>query len=771
VNRSHQSLPPVRILSFVAFCIVHFVSVRGGEFLYGSFNIPSPFWISDSILLCALLFTRQKDWWLWLAAVWPIRLLAGAPDGTPFWFLFFSIAVDSLKGLAAAWWLNRVIQQKIDLKSLHQFVRFLLIAAVAVPLMSALLAAPARHVLGGSYWSAIYRWFLGDSVAQVTVTPTLIYWLNGAYRQAKRRLDEIILIVAGLIGVLYFAFDLPHDSYSPILIYAPVPFLIWAAVRFRPFGTANAMCIVAFASMLSAERGTGVFAGQSLNQNLLSIQLFLLLASVLLLFLSIMIVERENRTQELEALLDAAPIPILIATSPDCQEVSANRAGLELCRATTEANQYERSFAPLAKNDGGSAGCLEQLPLQRAAATGQPQTDVSFTFVSDDGNEYHMLGNASPLLDANGNARGAIGAFLDVTKYKHAESALRESEARFRLVADNAPTLIWMSGTDKLCNYFSKTWLDFTGRTLDQELGNGWAEGVHPDDLDHCLKTYTQAFDARIDFKIEYRLRRRDGEYRWVIDRGVPRFTPEGTFCGYIGSCLDDTERLLSERQMRELSGRLIHAQEQERARIARELHDDLSQRLALLEISADRLRQQESEFSSEGLRQMSLIVQATSEIAGEIRNLSHRLHPPALDTLGLVHAVSGLCREFTQNGLRVQFIQHGVPDGMTADVETCIFRIIQESLRNIVKHARTNEATVELSGNDGFVDLLVYDAGVGFDTNAVNHESGLGLVSMRERLRPIGGAIHIESAPSLGTRIHVSAPAGTPAKLQKRGA
>jgi PAS domain S-box-containing protein len=125
----------------------------------------------------------------------------------------------------------------------------------------------------------------------------------------------------------------------------------------------------------------------------------------------------------------------------------------------------------------------------------------------------------------------------------NAEAKLRESEERFRTVADTAPLMIWMAGLDKLCIFFNKPWLEFTGRTMEQELGNGWADGVHPDDLDRCLTTYISSFDARRSFQMEYRLRRADGEYRWVLDNGTPRHH-EGEFAGYIGSCIDITEVL-----------------------------------------------------------------------------------------------------------------------------------------------------------------------------------------------------------------------------------
>lgn len=156
-----------------------------------------------------------------------------------------------------------------------------------------------------------------------------------------------------------------------------------------------------------------------------------------------------------------------------------------------------------------------------------------------DGTLGWTLSRAVPVLDNEGNILEWFGAATDVTTRKTAEQALRESEQRFRVITDAAPIMVWMAGTDKLCFYFNKGWLDFVGHTLEQEVGNGWAEGVHPDDFDRCLQIYVSSFDNRQPFEMEYRLRHHSGEYRWILDHGVPRYAPDGTFEGYVGGCLD----------------------------------------------------------------------------------------------------------------------------------------------------------------------------------------------------------------------------------------
>ena len=377
-----------------------------------------------------------------------------------------------------------------------------------------------------------------------------------------------------------------------------------------------------------------------------------------------------------------------------------------------------------------------------------------------DGTELWVRMAAIPISKDNGDFDGSMAIVSDISSQRLAEEALRESEARFRLVANTAPMLIWMSDTSKLCTYFNHSWLAFTGRSMEQELGNGWTEGVHPEDLQKCFDTYVQAFDAHEKFTIEYRLRRYDGEHRWVLDLGVPRFNQDGSFAGYIGSCVDVTDRKLAEEALSGVNSKLIEAQERERARISRELHDDISQRLAMLTIELEQVGQKFFDSPPDLLHRVARLRNQSADIATDVQSLSHELHSSKLEYLGITTAMRAFCHEFSdQQNVEVVFAHDEIPRTLPQDISLCLFRVSQEALQNAVKHSGVRHFDVELRCASDAIHLTVRDSGSGFDSEGALKTQGLGLVSMAERVKLVGGRLLIDSQPHRGTTIHAKVP------------
>ncbi len=461
------------------------------------------------------------------------------------------------------------------------------------------------------------------------------------------------------------------------------------------------------------------------------------------------------------------------------------------------------------------------------------------------------------------------------------------NEQDFRVVADPVPVLIWMSDADRRCIYFNKSWQEFPGQSPESERGSGWADGVHPDDVQRCFDVYVQSFDRRDKFRNEYRRRRQDGEYRWILDTAGPRFDKDGSFLGYIGigvdltehkrteAALQDREKQLIEAQrlarvgswqweprtdtviwsqelyrlmgidpnlpapsykeqihlftaeswerlqravqgalqtgtsyeleveiarpessvkweiargepVRDKSGQIIGlrgtvqditerkraeeallrirrrlsvAQEQERTRIGRELHDDIGQSLATLIIRLQLLHEDAPDLP-QVRRHLEGLQKLTSEIIADVQSLSHRLHSSHLEYLGIVAAMRSFCHDFgKQQKMEIDFNAHDVPNPLSPDISVCLFRALQEAVHNSAKHSGVRHNEVRLWGTSDGIHLTVKDSGAGFDRETAKEGCGLGLISMGERLRLVNGTLSIESQPKHGTTVHVRVP------------
>jgi len=340
------------------------------------------------------------------------------------------------------------------------------------------------------------------------------------------------------------------------------------------------------------------------------------------------------------------------------------------------------------------------------------------------------------------------------------QAQVRESEERFRLIASTAPVIIWMSDADNRTTYVNESWTAMTGLPLDAALGAGWADTIHSADRERCREVYTSASAQHAPFSVEYRLRCRGGEFRWAFAHGVPRYDADGAFAGYIGSAIDVTERKEAEDLLSSLSQRLIEAQEQERARVARELHDDINQRLALLLLSLEIVRQRLGSVDPHLERQFAEAIATASTLTSDVQNLSHRLHSSRLQTVGLESAARGVCRELSdRSGVEIEFQSEGILAGLPDDVSICLYRVLQEALQNAIKHSGSRQITVSLRSDATAITLAVRDVGKGSDRGKALKNRGLGLVSMKERLKLVDGQLTIEARSPAGTAVRAVVP------------
>lgn len=382
-----------------------------------------------------------------------------------------------------------------------------------------------------------------------------------------------------------------------------------------------------------------------------------------------------------------------------------------------------------------------------------------------DGTLLDVSVTISPLRDSSGRIVGASKVARDITAQKRNEQALRESEQRYQTVTDASPVMIWMSGIDKLCYYFNKGWLDFVGRTLAQQVGNGWLEHVHRDDLDHCLQVYTSSFDARRPFEMEYRLRHHNGQYRWIFDRGVPRFKPDGTFEGFVGACLDihDRKRATERIRIADQALRLMKLLDEERRHIARELHDSAGQTLTVLGLSLAQLVQKAEGIAPQLARDGKEIEEVVQQLHREIRTTSYLLHPPLLDEAGLKSALRWYVQGVAERSEIA--IELDIADDfgrLPADMELTIFRIVQECLTNIHRHAESKIAYIRVAREKASVYIEIRDRGKGISperlTEIQTQGSGVGIAGIRERLRQFQAELKIESNAA-GTTVSATIP------------
>jgi PAS domain S-box-containing protein len=338
--------------------------------------------------------------------------------------------------------------------------------------------------------------------------------------------------------------------------------------------------------------------------------------------------------------------------------------------------------------------------------------------------------------------------------------ALRRSEARLSHLLQSTKTFVWEADTENWqFSYVSPEAVNVLGYPLgDWYHPDFLSSHLHPMDRDELICGGLKQCQIAGKFELLFRMRHKNGEYVWLqmlVSLRSEKVQPAVMH----GFMIDVSERQHTEEELRDLGGRLIAAQEEERRRVARELHDGLNQRMAVLSIELEQIGHRIRK-SIAGERQFHTLQSLAREISGDIHRLSYRLHPSKLEHLGLSTALKSLCEEMSARGtLKVQCRQKAIPTKLPMEQTLCVFRIAQEALRNAVKYSGAETVRVELEKKGAVLQLSVADDGCGFDMKSNVMEKGLGFISMRERLHLVAGEFHVYSAPNKGTRIEVRVP------------
>jgi two-component system sensor kinase FixL len=661
---ARRAPPAVRLaLKVLLVAVVCHLSIQIGHVSKLPPHDISALWPASAVLVSILIVTPIRHWWAYILAGYFTSILHDARAGFPVSAMLY-VAAGLIEILVAAVGVRRFADGLSAFDTLRSLVAYIIGAVILAPYLSAFIAAFA----GGaqSYWFYWRAWFLSEALAYLMLAPAILTWIKVARPPAGKvplaRVLEAALLACGLLAVSVGVFTrAPDDEGSvPALFYLPLPFLLWAAVRFGPTGINTALLAVAFLAISGVVQGRGPFVTGGPADNVLPLQLFLITLSLPLMCLAALIAERRART-----------------------------------------------------------------------------------------------------------------------------NILRESEARFHTLADTAPVFIWMSGVDKRCTFFNKPWMDFTGRTLDQELGNGWAEGVHPDDRERCLATYSDAFDVRREFTMEYRLRRHDGEFRWVSDKGVPRRAPDGTFLGYIGCADDITPRkeaeLAAERHRAELAhvARLSTMGELA-ASLAHELNQPLTAILSNAQTAERFLASDQIDLDEvrEILKDVVEDDKRASEVIRRLRALVSK-EPPVLapldlesiigDVVQLVHGDAVLRRS------RVSVeVAPGLPSvlGDRIELQQVVLNLLVnafDSMKDCPRHEREVSVRAALDGG-GVVKVAVRDRGTGvragdleriFEAFHTTKREGLGmgLSISRTIIAAHGGRLWAENNPDRGATFCFTVP------------
>lgn len=731
-----------------------------------------PVWPAYGIALAAFLLFGYRIWYAVAAASFLIAFVSPVPALTA-----AGQAFGSTLAAVAGTFLVRRAKFRPALSRLPDALALILLGGLGSAVVSAsigisvLYSTHLQSYTGlGAAW-LIY--WLGDATGVLLVTPlvlTLPQLLKiGPWR---RRVEFAALVVLVTVAsVVVFSDQMPFQFTVQILAFSLLPFVMWAAIRFAMSGATLATFVIATIATAETALGAGPFAHNTPFINAVLLDVFFVVLSVSGMALAAVSAERKRAQSErecllreqaaMEARLQLASIvessdDAMIRTDLDGTITHWNRGAENLYGYSAEeiiGKSYSLLVRPERKNDcarilsKGREGVAIRHYETRRLRKDRSLVDVSLT--------------GSPIFDSSGRVIGLSAIERDITERKRQQDILRDNEERFRL-ASHAGRMFayeWTAATDIIVR--SAEAANILGIDASTQLSGEQALArVHADDREKLAAALAALNPQDPYLRISYRVLRPDGSMIWVDRHSVAHFDEQGSVVRIVGMIADITERKRAEEALINARNKLVEAQEQERTRIARELHDDLGQRLTLLALELEQLRRDSPDLPAEILNRLEELRGQTMEMGTDLHALSHELHSPKLEYLGIAVVAQGFCREFAEKQkVQIECTTHDLPGTLPPAIALCLFRVLQEALHNSLKHSGVGRFEVRLWGMEDGVHLVVKDSGVGFDSEEARESRGLGLISMEERLKLINGTLSIQSEPNQGTTIHARVP------------